>query len=76
MRLTFITLPLLALCAVVSLLACKPDCREKVRMADFEASQNNHARAEKLYAEALKIDATACADAESKREQVLRFMGR
>ncbi len=67
---------LCASCALLALAACKPDCRESVRMGDFELSQGNYARAEKLYGEALRADPARCADAEGKRANARRLMGR
>jgi hypothetical protein len=57
-------------------IACKPDCRESVRMGDFEFSQGNYIRAEKLYGDALRADPARCADAEGKRANALRFLNR
>jgi hypothetical protein len=58
------------------LAGCKPDCRESVRMGDFEFSQGNYVRAEKLYGDALRADPSGCADAEGKRANALRFLNR
>lgn len=53
---------------VSTLAGCGTNCRETVRMADFEQSQGNLERAEKLYEEALEQDPAACADARDKLE--------
>lgn len=58
----------------LGLSGCGKDCRETLRMGDFELSQGNYPRAEKLYEEALEIDAAACADAEGKLENVRMLM--
>jgi outer membrane protein assembly factor BamE (lipoprotein component of BamABCDE complex) len=61
---------MLMLCAAgalaLALSGCGKNCRETVRMADFEMSQGNYVRAEALYEEALKMDSEVCADAEQK----------
>jgi tetratricopeptide (TPR) repeat protein len=67
-------LALVPLCAV--LWACGSNCRESVRMGEFEFSQGNYARAEKLYEEALKADPAACADAREKLENTRMFLRR
>ena len=54
--------------AVSVLSGCGKNCRKTVRMADFELSQGNVERAEKLYKEALQQDPAACADARDKLE--------
>jgi hypothetical protein len=71
-RLSILLLPF----AFSVLSACRPDCRETLRTADFEFSQGNYVRAEKLYGEALKADPARCADAEGKRANARRFLGR
>jgi hypothetical protein len=60
--LTFLTLSLI-------LVGCGTNCRETVRMGDFEFSQGNYARAEKLFAEAWAADSAACPDAREKLEK-------
>jgi hypothetical protein len=45
-------------------------------MGDFEFSQGNYIRAEKLYGDALRADPARCADAEGKRANALRFLNR
>ena len=52
----------------------KKDCREKVRLGDFEYSQNNYARAEKLYKEAWATDSVACADVAERLTNLRRFL--
>ena len=57
--------PLILSLAALSLLlaACGRDCREDVRLGDFEFSQGNYERAEKLYRQAWEIakdDYDAC----------------
>ena len=52
----------------------KKDCRESVRLGDFEYSQNNYKRAEKLYKEALALDPVACADVNERMENLRRFL--
>lgn len=56
------------------LIGCGTNCRETVRMGDFEFSQGNYARAEKLFAEAWAADSAACPDAPAKRANALRFL--
>jgi hypothetical protein len=56
------------------LTGCKKDCRESVRLGDFEYSQKNYARAEKLFLEAWAIDSTACADVAERLDNVRRFL--
>jgi hypothetical protein len=56
------------------LTACKKDCRENVRLGDFEYSQNNYARAEKLYKEAWATDSVACADVAERLTNLRRFL--
>jgi hypothetical protein len=56
------------------LFACGSNCRETVRMGDFEFSQGNYPRAEKLYAEAWAADSLACPDAREKLGNTRRFM--
>jgi hypothetical protein len=51
------------------LLGCGTNCRETVRLGDFEFSQGNYARAEKLFAEAWAADSAACPDAREKLEK-------
>jgi hypothetical protein len=59
------------------LVACDgKDCRESVRLGDFEYSQNNYARAEKLYKEAWATDSLACADVSDRMENLRRFLPR
>jgi hypothetical protein len=67
---------LLALAAsALFLTACGgKDCRESVRLGDFEYSQKNYARAEKLFQEAWAIDSTACADVAERLDNVRRFL--
>lgn len=60
----------------VVLTGCGKDCRALMRDAEFEFTQRNFARAEKLYAEAYKADPRACADAEDRRGEALKFLGR
>lgn len=55
---------------------CGTNCRETVRMADFEMSQGNAARAERLYEDALRQDPAACADAREKLENLRLQMRR
>ena len=65
------------LIAVFSLLlvGCgKKDCRESVRLGDFEYSQNNYVRAEKLYKEAWATDSLACADVTERMTNLRRFL--
>jgi hypothetical protein len=50
------------------------DCRESVRLGDFEYSQNNYERAEKLYREAWAADSVACADVADRLENLRRFL--
>jgi hypothetical protein len=50
------------------------DCRESVRLGDFEYSQNNYARAEKLYKQAWATDSVACADVTPRMENLRRFL--
>ena len=52
----------------------KKDCREAVRLGDFEYSQNNYKRAEKLYKEAWATDSVACADVTDRMENIRRFL--
>jgi hypothetical protein len=52
----------------------KKDCREAVRLGDFEYSQNNYARAETLYRKAWATDSTACADVADRLENLKRFL--
>ena len=55
--------------------ACgKKDCREAVRLGDFEYSQNNYTRAEKLYKEAWTTDSVSCADVSDRMENLRRFL--
>ncbi len=75
LRFPLFVLPL-AFGLLLALSGCKPDCRESVRLGDFEYSQGNYVRAEKLYAEALEADPARCADAGAKRANALRLMGR
>lgn len=72
-RLTLLVLPLAA-GLLLPLSGCRSDCRESVRMGDFEFSQGNYLRAEKLFADALRADPSRCADAEAKRANALRLM--
>jgi hypothetical protein len=58
------------------LFACGSNCRETVRMGDFEFSQGNYVRAEKLFAEAWAADSLKCPDAGEKLENTRRFMRR
>jgi|GEM_PF-4750377 len=55
---------------------CGTDCRKTMRDAEFEFTQRNFARAEKLFADAYKQNPAKCADAESRRAEALKFMGR
>lgn len=67
---------ILAMAAVACaglLTACGQNCRETVRMGDFEFSQGNYPRAEKLFAEAWAADSAACPDAADKLENARRF---
>ena len=59
---------------LVGLVGCKRDCREAVRLGDFEYSQNNYARAEKLYKEAWMTDSVSCADVAERLENLKRFV--
>jgi hypothetical protein len=52
------------------LLGCGTNCRQTVQMADFEASQGNRARAEKLYTEAWAADSVSCSDAGEKLQRL------
>ena len=52
----------------------KKDCRESVRLGDFEYSQNNYKRAEKLYREAWAVDSVGCADVSERMENLRRFL--
>ena len=52
----------------------KKDCREAVRLGDFEYSQNNYKRAGKLYKEAWATDSVACADVADRMENLRRFI--
>ena len=57
------------------LMGCgKKDCRESVRLGDFEYSQNNYKRAENLYKDALATDPVACADVNDRMENLRRFL--
>ena len=68
---------LFAVAASAGLLAgCGADCRETVRLGDFEFSQGNYPRADKLYAEAWAADSLKCADAREKRERLQPFLNR
>jgi hypothetical protein len=58
------------------LLACGQNCRETERMADFELSQGNHARAAKLYDEAGAADPKVCPDAKAKAENARLLLQR
>lgn len=55
---------------------CGTDCRETVRLGDFEFSQGNYARADKLYAEAWAADSLKCPDVREKRERLQPFLKR
>lgn len=54
---------------------CGKDCRALMRDAEFEFTQRNFARAEKLFDEAYKADPAKCADAQDRRVEALRFLG-
>jgi len=57
------------------LTACgSKDCRENVRLGDFEYSQNNYARAKKLYQQAWATDSVACADVADRMANLKRFL--
>jgi hypothetical protein len=58
------------------LVGCGKDCREMMRGAEFEFQQRNFARAEKLFDEAYKADPAKCPDAQDRRAEALRFLGR
>ncbi len=68
-------MPCVAGALALALSGCGKDCRETLRMADFEMSQGNYVRAEKLYEEALEMDSQACADAEQKLVNLRMLMG-
>ncbi len=53
------------LVSISALAGCKKDCRETVRLGDFEYSQGNYANAAKRYAQALRED-PACYNVEAK----------
>lgn len=55
---------------------CGKDCRALMRDAEFEFTQRNFARAEQLFDEAYKADPAKCADAQDRRAEALRFLGR
>jgi hypothetical protein len=69
---------LLAIVAALGfiLTGCGKDCREIMRGAEFEFQQRNFARAEKLFDEAYKADPAKCPDAQDRRAEALRFLGR
>jgi hypothetical protein len=71
-----IALPAFAAALALGVSACGTNCRETVRMGDFEFSQGNYARAEQLFARALAEDSAACPDAREKQANALRFLGR
>jgi hypothetical protein len=51
-------------------IGCGSNCRETVRLAAFEASQGNEARARKLYEQAWAMDSVACPEAKQKPKSV------
>lgn len=55
---------------------CGKDCRALMRDAEFEFTQRNFTRAEQLFDEAHKADPAKCADAQERRAEALRFLGR
>ena len=55
------------------LAACGRDCREDIRLGDFEFSQGNYARAEKLYRQAWEADSVSCADVRDRLGNTRRF---
>jgi len=64
------------LLSTLVLTACGTDCRKTMRDAEFEFTQRNFARAEKLFDEAYKADPAKCPDAKDRRAEALKFMGR
>jgi lipopolysaccharide biosynthesis regulator YciM len=63
----------LSLCAVaavwgLAMAGCKKDCREAVRLGDFEFSQGNYANAAKRYEQALRQD-PGCYNADAKLKE-------
>jgi hypothetical protein len=72
-RILFATL---SLAGGLLLMACGTDCRKTMRDAEFEFTQRNFARAEKLFDEAYKQDPAKCADAQDRRAEAVKFMGR
>lgn len=63
----------IAVCSIAFLAACGRDCREDVRLGDFEFSQGNYARAEKLYRQAWEADSVSCADVRDRLGNTRRF---
>jgi hypothetical protein len=66
----------LGACSILLLSACARDCREDVRLGDFEFSQGNYERAEKLFRQALETDSVACADVRERLQNPRRFPAR